>query len=158
MYITPHVLTGTAIGVATGNPVAGFLLGMASHYVLDAVPHTDSGTWHFYEPFSTHKVDARDLTLGILDIAAAFFGFLALSSVAPLVAAAPIAGAIGGALPDAFVLLGLFWPASTKWKGLKWYFDLVEKYHRTAKPNEFVLGIVTQVVTIAATVWYLVVS
>ncbi|MEK7184485.1 MAG: hypothetical protein AAB701_03145 [Patescibacteria group bacterium] len=155
MYITPHVLTGTALGVAVGNPVAGFFLGVASHFVLDAIPHTDSGTWHFYEPFSSHSVDARDLTLGVIDIALAFFGFLALISYAPLVAAGPIAGAIGGALPDAFVLLGLFVPGSSKWKGFKWYFDLVEKYHYTARPHQFVLGVVTQLVTIGGVVWYL---
>ncbi len=149
MLITPHVLAGTAIGLAVGNPVAGFVLGVTSHFVLDAVPHTDPGTWHYNEAFSTHSLDIRDFTTAGLDVASAVFGFALLSGSAPLLAAGPIAGAIGGALPDLFVVLGLLFKKLPTWKGLKWYYDLVEKYHYTARPSQWVLGVVTQLAVIA---------
>ena len=155
MLITPHILLGTALGVAVGNPVAGFALGVASHYILDAVPHTDSGTWHFYEPFASHSLDARDFTMGILDAAAAFFGFLALSSVAPIVASGPIAGAIGGALPDGVMLISLFAPKFNNFPGMKHYNAFVKKFHYTAPPKLWALGIVTQLAVSGVSIWYL---
>lgn len=40
MFVTNHVLSGVIIGQAMkGRPVAAFLAGVASHLVLDAVPH-----------------------------------------------------------------------------------------------------------------------
>ncbi len=156
MLITPHVAVGAAIGVATGDPIAGFAGGVASHFVLDAIPHTDPGTWHFYEDFSTHDLHAGDFTLGIVDVAVAVFGYVWLAGVAPLATLPSILGAMGGALPDALVLVGLFYPKATKSRFLKGYYELVEKYHRTARPNQWILGIVTQIVAVAVSVWYLV--
>jgi len=40
MIICNHVVAGGLIGVALqGHPVAAFAVGMASHFVLDAIPH-----------------------------------------------------------------------------------------------------------------------
>jgi hypothetical protein len=39
MLVTNHVLSGAIIGTATRRPVPAFLLGVASHFALDAVPH-----------------------------------------------------------------------------------------------------------------------
>lgn len=155
MLITPHILVGTAIGVAVGNPVAGFALGVASHYVLDVIPHTDSGTWHYHESFESRNMDVRDFTMGIVDAAAAFFSLLALSTVAPVVAAAPLAGAFGGLLPDLVMLFGLFVPAFAKWKGIAWYYKFQNTVHYTAKPHQWLLGTLTQLVAIGASVWFL---
>jgi hypothetical protein len=155
MLITPHILVGTAIGAAVGDPVVGFALGVTSHYVLDVIPHVDSGTWHYYEPFIGKNMDVRDFTLGILDAVAAFFSLLALSSFSPIMASAPLAGAFGGLLPDLVMLAGLFIPALTKWKGLAWYYKFQDKFHYTVKPHQWLLGIVTQVIAIGLAVWYL---
>jgi hypothetical protein len=39
MLVTNHVLSGAAIGAVVRRPVPAFVLGVASHFVLDAVPH-----------------------------------------------------------------------------------------------------------------------
>ena len=39
MLVTNHVLSGAAIGAAVRRPVPAFLLGVASHFALDAAPH-----------------------------------------------------------------------------------------------------------------------
>lgn len=44
MTLTTHVAVGTAIGTAVGNPVAGFFIGLASHHIIDAIPHSDPGS------------------------------------------------------------------------------------------------------------------
>ncbi len=155
MLITPHILAGTAIGAAVGNPVAGFALGLVSHYVLDVIPHTDSGTWHYHDGLHSRTLDARDFTVAIVDTSAAFFGMLALAGHAPIIAAAPLAGAFGGLLPDLVMLFGLFVPKFAAWKGVAWYYKFQDTVHYTAKPHQWFVGILTQVVVIGAAVWYL---
>src|ERR1700728_4818444 len=39
MLVTNHVLSGAVIGAAVRRPAPAFALGVASHFVLDAVPH-----------------------------------------------------------------------------------------------------------------------
>lgn len=39
MLVTNHVLSGAIIGAVTRRPVPAFLLGVGSHFALDAVPH-----------------------------------------------------------------------------------------------------------------------
>lgn len=45
MLITPHLLAGAALGGLMNNPVVAFGLGLASHFVLDAIPHFEQGTY-----------------------------------------------------------------------------------------------------------------
>lgn len=39
MLVTNHVLTGALVGLACPGPVSAFVAGVASHAVLDVVPH-----------------------------------------------------------------------------------------------------------------------
>ena len=39
MLVTNHVLSGAVIGATTRRIVPAFLLGIASHFALDAAPH-----------------------------------------------------------------------------------------------------------------------
>lgn len=48
MLLTPHALVGGAIGASSDNMVYIIILAFLSHFVLDALPHTDWGTWHDY--------------------------------------------------------------------------------------------------------------
>ncbi|MCP4231176.1 MAG: hypothetical protein GY771_13640 [bacterium] len=41
MSVFTHVAIGAAVGVASGNPVLAFLLGIASHAVADTMSHFD---------------------------------------------------------------------------------------------------------------------
>lgn len=154
MLNTPHVLTGAAIGVATGNPFVAFFGAIVAHYVLDAVPHTDPGTWHMNEPYP-FKPHAADMALGFLDVFVAFYLFVYLSGHAPLIAGAPIAGVIGGILPDIFGIAPLFVPRLATLKGYDTFLEFSMKLHRTARPNQWPLGVVTQLVVIVVAVWYL---
>ncbi len=46
MLLTPHTMTGLAIGATVSNPIIGFPLSILMHFVGDLVPHWDffSGT------------------------------------------------------------------------------------------------------------------
>lgn len=43
MTATNHALTGTVIGLASGNPVLAMPMALLSHFVCDALPHYGAG-------------------------------------------------------------------------------------------------------------------
>jgi hypothetical protein len=49
VLVTNHVLSGALIGALARRPAAAFAAGVASHFVLDAVPHW--GCWGSYRRF-----------------------------------------------------------------------------------------------------------
>jgi hypothetical protein len=90
MLLTNHVLSGALIGALTRRPLPAFAAGVASHFVLDAVPHW--GDWGSRRRF---------LRVAVAD------GLAGLAVAGALAAAAPaerrpavLAGMAGAALPD----------------------------------------------------------
>jgi hypothetical protein len=91
MLLTNHVLSGALIGAVVRRPVPAFVLGVASHFALDAVPH--------WGPFRERR---ELLRVAVPD------GLTALAAMIALAAAAPprkrlalTAAMLGAALPDA---------------------------------------------------------
>ena len=90
MLVTNHVLSGAVIGAVTRHPVPAFLLGIASHFALDSVPHW--GRWGGRRKF---------LRVAVPD------GLVGLAVIGGMTAFAPsdrrlavLAGMAGAALPD----------------------------------------------------------
>lgn len=90
MLITNHVLSGAVIGAVVRRPLPAFVLGVASHFVLDATPHW--GNWRDHRQFM--RVAVPDGLTGLAVIAV-------MTSIAPPSArTAVMAGMAGAALPD----------------------------------------------------------
>ena len=90
MLVTNHVLSGALIGGAVRRPVPAFVLGVASHFALDAVPHW--GEWGSRRRF---------LRVAVPDGLAGLAAIGALAAVAPAGwRLAVLAGMAGAALPD----------------------------------------------------------
>ncbi|MDR0342084.1 MAG: hypothetical protein LBI49_03035 [Nocardiopsaceae bacterium] len=90
MLVTNHVLAGALLGGSTRRPLPAFLIGVASHFAMDAVPHW--GKWRDREYF---------LRVAVADGLAGLTAMGALLTVArPERRAAVAAGMIGAALPD----------------------------------------------------------
>lgn len=90
VLVTNHVLSGALIGAAVRRPVPAVVLGVASHFVLDAVPHW--GKWGGEN--------------GLLRVAVPD-GLAGLAVIGTFAAIAPrerrlavLAGMAGAALPD----------------------------------------------------------
>ena len=90
MLLTNHVLSGALIGGLIRRPAAAFAVGVASHFVLDAVPHW--GNWRSNRAF---------LRVAVPD------GLISLATMGALAAMSPpgrrravLAGMAGAALPD----------------------------------------------------------
>ena len=88
MLVTNHVLSGAVIGAATRHAVPAFLLGVASHFALDAVPHWGTKSLTILE-------------VGVPDGLAGLAVMGVMTAVAPSGRrAAVLAGMAGAALPD----------------------------------------------------------
>jgi hypothetical protein len=90
MLLTNHVLSGALIGALARRPAPAFAAGVASHFVLDAVPHW--GDWASIRHFL--RVAVPD---GLVSLAA--MGAIAALSPAER-RPAVVAGMAGAALPD----------------------------------------------------------
>jgi hypothetical protein len=90
VLLTNHVLSGALIGALARRPLPAFAAGVASHFVLDAVPHW--GDWGSRRRFL--RVAVAD---GLVSLAVAG-AFAAASPSARR--SAVLAGMAGAALPD----------------------------------------------------------
>lgn len=154
MLTTPHALVGASIGVASGNPVLGFAGAIVSHYLLDAIPHTDPGTFHYDEP-EPIKVTSRDLTMGLVDLGLTLGLLTWLAGAAPIVTWSTLAGIVGAILPDVVAVARFVFPKLYNIDWLRKYYELTKKYHRTSPPSQWILGMITQLTVIVLCLWYL---
>ncbi|MBV9444591.1 MAG: hypothetical protein JO345_01625 [Streptosporangiaceae bacterium] len=90
MLVTNHVLSGALIGAAVRRPLPAFAMGVASHFVLDAVPHW--GKWRNRQHFL--KVAVADGLAGLAAIGTC------AAIARPGHRLAIVAGMAGAALPD----------------------------------------------------------
>lgn len=74
VFVTNHVLSGVLIGRATeGKPTVAFLVGIASHLVLDSFPHWGCDTCEEGGAERFLTIAKRDGVLGLATVAAATF-------------------------------------------------------------------------------------
>lgn len=141
MFLTVHASVGAVLGDQFENPNVAGIVGFASHFVLDAIPHGDEriGAW-LIAPGHTFWVGV----LFLLDIITAF-AILSLFFVSGLLhnPIAAFTGALGAVLPD--VLVGF---SELKQK----FFPDFKAFHNAAhlllkNPVSPVTGYFVQVVT-----------
>jgi hypothetical protein len=90
MLVTNHVLSGAVIGAVVRRPISAFVLGVASHFVLDAVPH--------WGKFGGGR---RFFLVAVPDGLAGLAAMWIMTAIAPPDRrAAVLAGMAGAALPD----------------------------------------------------------
>ena len=120
MLLTNHVLSGALIGALARRPLPAFAAGVASHFVLDAVPHW--GDWGSKRRF---------LQVAVPD------GLVSLAIMGTLTAASPpgrrvtvLAGMAGAALPDAD-------KPTTLWFGWSPFPRAVDRFHGRIQDEAF---------------------
>ncbi len=97
MHPLAHMLTGALIGQVAPTPLLGWGGGLVSHYLLDAVPHTEA------ETFDGRSASVRRVALIEAVLEAIVGGTFLLWLAARCPAARPRAiglGVIGALLPD----------------------------------------------------------
>ncbi|OPZ95907.1 MAG: hypothetical protein BWY70_01890 [Bacteroidetes bacterium ADurb.Bin408] len=152
MTLTAHVCTACAIGVATGDPLLGFLGGFLSHHVLDAIPHSDAGS---LGANVNNMLKSNSLKYVILDIVLAgiiFFTIWGRYSFNLVI----FFSALGGALPD-IIDNSPFWSKYTrKVFPTNYYHKFHETVHFTIlNKRYFWVGIATQALFIMLSLYYI---
>ncbi|MBI2462822.1 MAG: hypothetical protein HYV65_01135 [Candidatus Spechtbacteria bacterium] len=157
MILAPHILAGTAIALQSPNPVAGLILAVGAHYILDSIPHAE------YSISPLHKIFRGEFRAGLPTAAriiidggagiavavgmAMFFGY------SPILA---FAGGVAGVLPDGMTVLYFIFPNSTYLKAHNNFHQLAHYDKKTSQlPYLWKIGlqILTAVLAIAAIVF-----
>ena len=100
MYQIVHGMAGIAIGSRLDNPILAFVLGIVSHFVLDAIPH-DSLELRDWENNGTDKFIKKIALEAILDLWGLMLGILMMQEGFSLYLNYPMmAGMIGAISPD----------------------------------------------------------
>lgn len=153
MLETSHVVVGAAIATQIPNPLVALPLALASHFILDKLPHWNphlySETDMYGKPTKKSTIItfvdlATSLTLGTLIASRALPDFGHFSTI--------LASCLVAALPD--IIEAPYFFLGVRNKYLRKWINIQRKMQFN---NGFVWGIVTQLLVIGASfVWILV--
>jgi hypothetical protein len=161
MISTTHIVSGAALGLAVGtlipNPIAAvpvaLFVGVISHHLFDKIPHTDPGSWR--QPNEKTKLKQSEIAFAIPDnllgTSIVLMIFFTIHPSWPM-----LFGAAGANFPDIFHHPPL-WSDTTRYGSAlaKRYFSFHETHHWTARGKLIPLGIVTNLIIIGLSLWYL---
>lgn len=124
MTLTTHATLGAVIGRATGNPLLAFVFGFISHFLIDMIPHGDTGTSDNFRIYKRRR--KRAVAYVMVDAVVALFFVLVLSNTKDIDSMRTFSwGIAGGVLPD--FLVGLY--ELTKSPFLRWTYRLHFFFH-----------------------------
>jgi hypothetical protein len=137
VLVTNHVLSGALIGAAAPGPVSAFLAGVASHFLLDTVPH-----WGDVEFEEMVPIGMRD-------------GLVGLAAMALVSARTPrdrrprvLAAMSGAAFPDLDKPSLLFFDRSPFPRTWDAFHVRIQRESRDRMPQELLVGGVLLVVAL----------
>ena len=128
MLITNHVVSGALVGAVAPGPVSAFALGVASHFLLDTIPHWGD--------------ESRFLPVAVVDglIGLGVMGTIALTTSArrrPQV----IAGMLGACAPDADKPSELFFGRSPFPVALDDWHKQIQRESTRRMPQEVIVAL-----------------
>ncbi len=166
MTITPHVLAGAAVANAiTNNVFLAFLIGFLTHFILDAIPHLDPGTFHhvripgYKKGIDLEAIHAQDkpwpawlYTFVVVEFILIWTVIILLfnnRSNFPVI----VAGGLGGIFVDAMDNpLFLFILRLPVFKQIHW---LHHRVHHDLDPKKWYWGLPIQLILIGGSLWFL---
>lgn len=151
MLETPHVLVGAAIATAIPNPAISIPLALASHVLLDRIPHWNP---HFYTETQKYgRPTPKSTAIAIVDSAVALTAGLCLAArFLPNYGGAisVIAACLASVLSDQIKMPYFFFNQRTG------FFKIWTELERSWQVSiSFVPGMLTQLLVIAASFWWI---
>ena len=134
MILSTHAIVGAAIAsLMPGQPALAFIAGVASHFAIDAIPHSD---YRLRSKIGRSRpaisVMVRDLGLLAIDAAAGLAVALFLYA-SPGATPAILLGAVGGMLPDPLRLAHRLYPREPL-RSLQRFHAWIHTKHRLTWP------------------------
>jgi hypothetical protein len=148
---TPHVAVGAAIAMKVVNPALAIPLAFGSHFVLDRIPH-----WNPHLNTETKKYGKptkKSTVIVIVDVCTSLaLGLFIASKALPSTSHATtiLAASFVSILPD--VIEGPYFFLGIKNKFIKKWIAFQKSFQAD---TSIVPGLLTQVVTIAAALWWI---
>ncbi len=116
MTLTTHAALGAVIGQTVGAPLWGFIFGLISHFLIDMIPHGDTGMADNYRIRKIKK--KRAVAYVTVDAIIAILFVLMLANTKDIESLKTFSWAIAGSvLPD--LLIGIY--DITKTSLLRWF-------------------------------------
>ena len=116
MTLTTHATLGAVIGHAVGNPAIAFVGGFISHFLIDMIPHGDTGIADNYRVHKRRRKQA--VAYVMVDAVIAIIFVLLLANTRDIESMRAYSwGIVGGVLPD--LLVGIY--EVTKTRLLRWF-------------------------------------
>lgn len=102
MFVTTHAAIGALIAEhIPDHPYVAFVLGIASHFLSDIIPHGDT---NLYKEYISGRKVKRSIAYSVIDgVLAMFFVIIMLNTMPSEAKLAVSLGMIGGVLPDLIV-------------------------------------------------------
>ncbi len=124
MTLTTHATLGAVIGHAVGNPAIAFVLGFISHFLIDMIPHGDTG---ISDNFRVHKTrQTQAVAYVAVDAIVALMFVLLLANTRDIDSVRTFTwGIVGSVLPD--LMVGLY--EVTKTPLLRWFNTMHFYFH-----------------------------
>ena len=152
MLALNHTLVGAAIGSQIDNIPAVVGLAVASHFVLDFLPHVDQGTELNKDDL---KPTIKYFLVGIDIFASLIILVLVLMARPNLNQTAVITGALSALLLD-FIFNVPFWESWVKKTSpFSYIYRFHYKIHEPLKKYQYSVGIPLQIVIIILSIWLL---
>lgn len=124
MTLTTHATLGAVIGHATGNPLLAFIFGFISHFLIDMIPHGDTGIADNYKVKKVRRKQA--LAYVMVDAVVAILFVLIIANTRDITSVRNFTwGIVGSVLPD--LIVGVY--ELTKTKYLHWFNKLHFYFH-----------------------------
>jgi hypothetical protein len=151
MILTTHAVVGAALAsFVPSHPAAAFVLGFASHFILDAIPHVDypiksrSVNPKIGAPMAFDRALLQDAVTigsdGLFGLVAALFLFSSATNFWAI-----LMGAVGAMLPDPLQFAYTRWPHEPLRTLQRFHLWAHSKKH----PHSVVLGVGTQAAFVA---------
>ncbi len=127
MLITNHVMSGALLGAVAPGPVSAFVVGVASHFALDTVPHWGD--------------ESKFLRVAVVDglIGLSAMGTIALTT-SPERRLRVVAGMLGACAPDADKPSGVFFGRSPFPAALDDWHKRIQRESPRRMPQEVIVA------------------
>lgn len=151
MTILPHFLVGSALGIVTGTPLMAFVSGFFSHFVLDLIPHLDSGT------FKEDRESVEDWPIWLYLVVIAEFILTAI--IVYFIGfkrgdwSLLLWGGLGGIAVDVFANFPI--AKVSTWPFFKQFYYINHKYNSNISPKQWLVGLINQLIVVGGALWFL---
>lgn len=152
MLETPHVAVGAAIATKIPNPLVAIPLALASHFILDRIPHWNP---HSYTEIEKRgKISQNTTMIALVDVGLSLaLGFFVASRSLPDYghAAIILAACLAAVVPDVVKSPFFLWGVRKGW--IRKWVDFERSIQ--IEIDNIWIGMSTQVLIIAAALWWI---